>query len=190
VISNRPGSAALAFLDAISSSVERFDRYERSITPDVGRRTPWAANRRDQYMGVVYLMQEEVARSVAQLMLLVGRKQVPEAMLRLARDPSWEEAERARRAERAEAERVRRQRTLDQVRDEEVRHQVNVARRSSDATRRLRNAIRRADVAAVEALLARGADARAVGGDGRTMRQLAEASGDVRILEMITRAQG
>jgi hypothetical protein len=93
-----------------------------------------------------------------------------------------------READLAEERRARWERNSVQHRLEEQRHMVKLALQPGKKTRALANAIRRGDVAAVEALLAKGANPRAVDSEGRTMRAMADAKGDRRILELLRRA--
>src|SRR5688500_5784002 len=88
-------SRAPAVLDAITSSVEAFNRYQDSLRPDKARRTPWPYGGREEYVRMLYDVQEHVARNVLHLQRLLGRSELANGIRRLAKDPQWlEEQER------------------------------------------------------------------------------------------------
>lgn len=69
----------------------------------------------------------------------------------------------------------------------ETQRQTSAKRRiAEESTKKLFNAVRRGDVNAVRALLAKGADLRASGPDGATPLELATVKGETRMIELLT----
>lgn len=74
---------------------------------------------------------------------------------------------------------LRRKRELEQARREEVRRE----RVAADATAKLPNAVRRGDLAAISALIAKGADWHARDASGSSLLEIAEAAGRRHVVE-------
>lgn len=160
------GSLAAIFFETIIAAARQFRDYERTLRPDNARNTPWPADGHLDYLTAVHTVQREVERSVQQLARLVDRAAGSGNEYRYAAEPRWEAPTADDRAA--------------------IRSDRHVLVPDPDpATRRLHAAIRRGDLAAVETLLAQGADVHAIDSAGRTMLELAEERGDSTLLELI-----